>query len=249
MLVKKSNFSINLIELKYRTFYVMYSLLVSFIVCFLYKEELFFFIANYFLAISNGFIYTGLFDPLIIYLKLSFIFSLTMSFPVIIYIYIYFFLRSLYSYYLNYFSLFCLIMYTVSFVVFLSLSKMILPVILTFLINFQQFGFESLFNLSLQATITQYYALFVSYLFVYFILILIPNLYLILVFLGILSKSNFLKHKFRKYLYLFVTIIFLLFAPPDFVLQLFILPFIFLILEFYIYIITFLYTLYFYTFF
>lgn len=216
MLVKKSNFSINLIELKLRTFYVIYSLLISFIVCFYYKIELFFFISNYFLLFEDGFIYTGLLDPLIIYLKLAFLFSFLFNIPILIYIYTFFFFRSLYSFYLSYFFFYLIIIYLISAFLFLLLSKLILPVLLEFLISFQQVDFSSVFDLSLQATITQYYSLFISYILVYIVLILIPNIYLAFIFFGFLSKSSFITHKFRKYIYLLVILLFLLFAPPDF---------------------------------
>ena len=245
MSYKKSNFSINLIELKFRSIYVIYSLLITFVVCFYFKIELFFFISNYFLDYENGFIYTGLLDPLIIYLKLSFLFAIILSFPVLIYIYTFFFLRSLYSYYLSYFFIFFNIIYFISFFLFLFVSMLILPILLKFLISFQQLDIYSLFGLSLQATITQYYSLFTSYLFIYILLVLIPTVYLGLIFFGILNKRSFINHKFRKYIYLIVILLFLAFAPPDFLLQLVIFPFILLVLEIYIYIITFLYTLYF----
>tara|TARA_R110002126_G_scaffold284685_1_gene434539 strand:+ start:1570 stop:1953 length:384 start_codon:yes stop_codon:yes gene_type:complete len=125
------------------------------------------------------------------------------------------------------------------------LSNLVLPVLLDFLVSFQELsGFNS-YSLTLQATITQYYTFFFSFLYLFILLILIPNLYLSLLFIGVISKDNFLTNKFRKYLYIIVALIFLLFAPPDFWIQILILPLIFIVLEVYIYVITFLYVLYF----
>lgn len=216
MLEKKTNFFINLIEFKYRTIYVSLTLLLTFIVCFYYKVELFFLISNFFLQFEEGFIYTSLLDPILIYLKLAFLFSLIFSFPVIIYIYGFFFIKAFYSFYLYFFIFYMLLMYILSFILFILLSNLVLPMLLDFLISFQQISELNIYSLTLQATITQYYSFFFSYLYLFILLILIPNFYLSLIFLGVISKENFLSNKFRKYLYLIVVLIFLLFAPPDF---------------------------------
>ena len=245
MLEKKTNFFINLIELKYRTIYVGLTVLLTFVVCFYYKVELFFLISNYFLRLEEGFIYTSLLDPILIYLKLAFLFSLIFSIPAVIYIYGFFFIKAFYSFYLYFFVFYLLLMYVLSFILFIFLSNLVLPILLDFLIGFQQVEGLNSYSLTLQATITQYYSFFFTYLYLFIILILIPNIYLSLIFLGVISKENFLSNKFRKYLYLIVVLIFLLFAPPDFWIQLMVLPLIFIMLEVYIYIITFLYVLYF----
>ena len=241
MFEKKTNFVINLIELKYRTIYAGLTLLLTFLVCFYYKVELFFLISNFFLEFEEGFIYTSLLDPIVIYLKLAFLFSLIFSVPIIIYIYGFFFIKSFYSFYLYFFIFYVFIIYISSFSLFIFLSSLILPILLDFLISFQE---VNSYSLVLQATITQYYSFFFSYLYLFILLILVPNLYLLLIFFGFVSSENFFSNKFRKYLYLIVILIFLLFAPPDFLIQITILPLLFIILEVYIYIITFLYTLY-----
>ena len=245
MLEKRTNFFINLIELKYRTIYVGLTLLLTFVVCFCYKVELFFLISNFFLKFEEGFIYTSLLDPILIYIKLAVLFSLIFSIPAVIYIYGFFFIKAFYSFYLYFFIFYLALMYILSFVLFILLSNLVLPILLDFLIGFQQLGGLSSYTLTLQATITQYYSFFFTYLYLYIILILIPNFYLSLIFIRVISKKNFLLNKFRKYLYIIVTLIFLLFAPPDFWIQLMVLPLIFIMLEVYIYIITFLYVLYF----
>lgn len=216
MLEKKTNFFINLIELKYRTIYVGLTLLLTFVVCFCYKVELFFLISNFFLKFEEGFIYTSLLDPILIYIKLAVLFSLIFSIPAVIYIYGFFFIKAFYSFYLYFFIFYLALMYILSFVLFILLSNLVLPILLDFLIGFQQLGELSSYTLTLQATITQYYSFFFTYLYLFIILILIPNFYLSLIFIRVISKKNFLLNKFRKYLYIIVTLIFLLFAPPDF---------------------------------
>lgn len=216
MLVYKTNFIINLIELKIRSFYFFYTLFLTFLVCFYYKIELFFLISNFFLQYEKGFIYTSLLDPILIYLKLSILFSFIFTLPVFIYLYGFFFIKSFYTFYLNYFIFYSFLMYIISFILFLALSTLLLPVLLDFLIGFQRNGETVSYVLTLQATITQYYSFFFSYIYFYLILIIIPNIYLLLIFFNILNRKNFLNHSFRKYLYLIAIFIFLIFAPPDF---------------------------------
>lgn len=72
MQLKETNFSIHIQELKYRSIYYLISFVLTFCICFFFKVELFFLISKIFLNYEQGFIYTSLLDPLIIYLKLSF---------------------------------------------------------------------------------------------------------------------------------------------------------------------------------
>lgn len=244
MNLHKTNLWINFIELKYRLFYFLYSFLLTLLVCFTYRIEIFFLISNFFLEYENGFIYTSLLDPLIIYIKLSLLVTTILVFPVFIYLFGFFFFRSFYSYKLIYSIFYLFSLYFFSFVLFILTSNVILPILFEFLINFQLLNTFDLFELKLQATITQYYNFYFAYIFIYLFIILIPNTFLFLVFVGFLKKDFFLKYIFRKYLYLIVFFLFLIVSPPDFFLQIIILPFLILFLELYIYLITFFFSLY-----
>ena len=79
-----------------------------------------------------------------------------------------------------------------------------------------------------------------SLLFLFFI----PIIIFFLIIFNIIADKFFNNFLFRKYLYLGVFLIFLIIAPPDLFIQIFIVPLIFLILELYIYIITLFYLLY-----
>lgn len=244
MLHIKSNFMINYIELKYRAIYLLYSAALILWVCFSYRVELFFLISNLFLRYEEGFIYTSLLDPLIIYIKLSFLFLFIIIFPILTYLVGFFVFKSFYTFQTRYLFMYISALYLVSLFLFIFISKVFLPVIIKFLINFQRLDVHSLLELKLQATITQYYSFFFTYLLIYLMLILIPNVFLILVLLNILSNQVFLRHTYRKYLYLIIFTLFLLIAPPDIVLQLILIPFLLFFLEIYIYFITFFYKLY-----
>lgn len=99
MVVKKTNFSINLKEFKYRSTYFFSSLLLTFFLFFYFRVELFFLISNSFLIYEEGFIYTNLLDPILIYLKLSLLFSFLSIIPYFIYIFSFFFFKSFYNFF------------------------------------------------------------------------------------------------------------------------------------------------------
>ena len=244
MIARRTNLWINFQELKYRLIYLILSFIFTVLICFIYRVELFFLISNFFLKYEDGFIYTSLLDPLFIYIKVSILSSLFWVFPIFIYFLGFFFFRAFYNYQLVYIIFYLFFTYFISFLFFVFVSKLFLPILFEFLINFQLSAVNDIFQLKLQATITQYYKFYFRYIYIYLLLILIPNIFLVLVILGLVSRNTFLKFTFRKYLYLIVFILFLIVAPPDFVLQLFILPFIVLFLELYIYLITFFFTLY-----
>ena len=240
----KTNFLIHWTELKYRVIYYIISFFLSFSICFAFKVELFFLISNIFLNFEHGFIYTGLLDPLLLYLKLSFFFFLVFSFPFFIYFFIFFFFRSFSNFLTIYYFFYIFSLYILVISLFILLVTLIFPVLFEFLLNFQRTNTLETLELILQATINQYYNFFFSYIKIYLLLIFIPNLFFCLILLNFLKKQIFLNFKFRKYLYLIVFLVFLIFAPPDFFLQLLIFPLIIFILEIFIYFISYLLILY-----
>jgi len=240
----KLNFLIHLDELKLRALYYIFSFLITFSICFCYRVELLFLISSIFLNFEQGFIYTGLLDPLILYLKLSFFFSLVFTFPFFIYLFIFFFLRSCFNFFTIYYFFYIFCLYFLSISLFVVLLTFIFPILFAFLLDFQRTNsFESL-ELILQATINQYYNFFFSYIKIYFLLILIPNIFFGLILLNLIKKEFFITYTFRKYLYLVVFIGFLIFSPPDFFIQVIIFPFVVFVLEVFIYFISYLLILY-----
>lgn len=240
----KTNFFIHLTEFKYRILYYLLSFVFTFIICFLFRVQLFFLISHIFLNYKTGFIYTNLVDPIVVYIKLSFFFSMLFTLPFFIYLFIFFFLRSFCNFYTLYyfFYIFCLFFLTI--VLFVFLLTFIFPFIIIFLLDFQRLNTFEVLELVLQATMNQYYNFFFSYIKIYLLLIFIPNLFFCLILLNFFKKQIFLNFKFRKYLYLIVFLVFLIFAPPDFFLQLLIFPLIIFILEIFIYFISYLLILY-----
>lgn len=247
MFVFRSNININFIELKYRFFYLIYSAIFIFCICFFYKIELFYLISNLFLEFKDGFIYTGLFDPLLVYLKLSLLFTCILTYPMFLYLLGMFFFRAFSTFLLGYWFYYCFLFYSLAIILFICMTKFLLPNIFDFLISFQRQGGEgNILELALQATITQYYNFFFYYLFTYLIFILIPNVFLILVLLEVVDRNIFLNSIYRKYLYLTSFLIFVMVAPPDFLIQVSILPFLLIFIELFIFFTTYFYIIYFY---
>ena len=238
------NFLIHLKELKYRFVYFLFSFILTFIICFYFRVELFFLISSIFLSYGQSFIYTGLFEPLIIYFKLSFLFSFFFTFPINFYIFSFFFLRSFYNFYTFYYFFYISCLYFLTILIFILFLILIFPLLIIFLLNFQRSNNLEIFELLLQATINQYYNFFFNYIKIYFLLICIPNIFFLLVLIKLINKEFFFNYKFRKYLYLNIFIFFFIFAPPDLFLQILILPLIIFILEIFIYFISFFLILY-----
>lgn len=244
MLSKKINFFINFLEFKYRFFYLLLSFLLTFIQCFEYKIELFFFISEPFLNLQEYFIYTNLLDPILIYIKLSLFISIFLISPFFIYLFIFYFFKSLYTIYLYITGYFLLILFLLNIIMYYILFNILFKFLFKFLLTFERNKLTSLFQLHLEATINQYYSFFFLLIDIYIFLFFIPIIIFFLIIFNIIADKFFNNFLFRKYLYLGVFLIFLIIAPPDLFIQIFIVPLIFLILELYIYIITLFYLLY-----
>lgn len=95
------NIYIHYIELKFRTIYFFISFIFVFSILFYFKIELFFYISEFFLLKKNEFIYNNLLDPFIIYIKLSFFYSILLIIPIGFYFYFFFIAKALYNIYIH----------------------------------------------------------------------------------------------------------------------------------------------------
>lgn len=244
MSVKKLNFVINFIELKFRAIYFLISWILTFLICFEYRVELFFSISKFFLRIHGHFIYTGLFDPLLVYLKLSLLFSFFLVFPIFVYLFGFFFFKSFYSRYMYLYLFLINIFYLIAIFFYLILLNFVLVYFFQFLLLFQRNSSTTSFQLYLEATIVQYYFLYINILYIYITIILIPIILLVLTMLKLIKADYFFSFSYRKYIYISISILFLIVAPPDISIQFIIFPLLFLTIEIYLYITTFYYLLY-----
>lgn len=241
---KKLNIWINFVELRWRVKIVIFSYLLLLSLSFFYRIELLFLFSESFLKLQDKFIYTGLFDPLFIYLKIIFIFSLVIEIPLFFYFIGFFFFKSLQNNQIFFFFLSFIFFYFIIFILYFIVYKILIDYLLNFLISFQEIKIESVLQLHLQATIVQYYTTIINTLFIYLILVLLPITFLILTMLKIIPENYFLTFLYRKYIYILIFLFVLIFLPPDFIVQLIITPIIIILLEVYFYWITFYFLLF-----
>ena len=234
-----SNLIINIKELQIRTIYSFITFLVAFSVAFLKKVELFFVISKFFLSEESGFIYTNLIDPLIIYIKISFLFSIIFTFPIIFYTYAFFFFKAIYNFYIFYIFMYIFSFYFGGFCILSLCYFKIFPIILKFLLEFQRTELYTPLKLILRATMDKYFIFFYNFVCIFFFIFLFCNIFLIFLFFNMFNKQTFKKIFYRKFLYLLIIIFSLIFAPPDILLQLIILPFLIFLIEIIIYFIIF----------
>ena len=72
-------------ELKLRIIYILITIIINLIICFYFYEEIFFIISYSLFQIKNvSFIYTDLSEAFIVYIKLTIIFSLFFTYPIIL---------------------------------------------------------------------------------------------------------------------------------------------------------------------
>ena len=112
------------------------------------------------------------------------------------------------------------------------------------MLAFQRNEINVIFQLNFEAKIDQYYSFFSNIVYLYIIITIIP------IFIFLFMTTNFFVKFiqkgfiYRKYLYLLLLFIFLFIAPPDFYLQLIIFPYIIIVLETYIYVLTYFFIIY-----
>lgn len=233
-----SNFIIHLKELHIRTIYVFISILLSFIAAFLQKIELFFLISKFFLHLENGFIYTNLLDPLLTYIKLAFLFSIVCTIPVLVYIYSFFFAKAIYKFYVLYIWFYFISFYFGGVCLFLIWYLKLFPILINFFIQFQRLETFTPMKLELKATLSKYFIFFYSFIWLFLIIFIACNIFL---FLFYFNQHILKKIYYRQFLYLLISILILLFAPPDITLHLIILPFVIIFVEITIYFVIFWY--------
>ena len=219
-------------EIKYRIFYIIISLLITFIVSYLYKEQLIYLLTHYLLynMASHRFIFTKLTQILLTYIKFSIILSFFINVPFILLHALYFFITALYKHefivWLNliFFSIF---FYILS--IFITYYY-IYPNILNIFLNFEKYNF--FFPLHFEAKIEEF--IFTTC-FLFFNLIFcfqIPIILSILLYYKYINLEKIVKN--RKIIYFIFLILSAIITPPDFLSQFFIYLLIIILFELFI---------------
>ncbi|MDA7705015.1 twin-arginine translocase subunit TatC [Rickettsiales bacterium] len=168
--------------------------------------------------IDRRIIYTSPIEAFLSYLKLSFIFSLFCSFPVIL-LQIYLFLTP--AFYKKERSIMIVIFLLSPLLFFIGICACyygLLPLALEFFLTFE--NIDSAIPIILEARISEYLKLILNMLFIFGIIFQIPLLFILLIKFDKIDKNS-LK-KFRKYYIILSFIIGAIFTPPDIFSQLFV---------------------------
>lgn len=208
----------NIKELEYRGYYIILSILNTFIVSYYYINQIIFVITKYLLCNmeSQRFIFTKITEVFYTYIQFSLITSLFITIPFILLNFWFFLIPGLYQYerfYLNCFFFLIFLLFNFSFII---SYNYIIPTVLKFFLYFENNNIY--YPLHFEAKINDY--LFPIYLFLFNLMICFqfPSLIIFFVFFDIINYEYLIIY--RKYFYLLFFLLSGLIAPPDFYSQL-----------------------------
>lgn len=194
--------------------YIILSITLTTILTYYYNYELLYLISKPLIYnninINNSkfnFIFTDLFEAFQTYLFLSVTFSILINIPFTIWNIWKFLLKGLYSFENKIFIKSLIWIITFILVMNIIFYKIILPLILSFLIQFESIIDYNPFDLQLQLKLKEYFKIFIKFLFLY-------NLVLITPFI-LLFYKNIKWIYYKKYIYLISMIIISIITPPD----------------------------------
>ncbi len=197
-------------EIKYRALYMLYSLLVTSISCYYYKEEIFYIIS---LPLGHTFIYTDVVEAFITYLKLSIFLGLYFSYPLITYQVWCFFLPGLFLYEKKLIRVFILISNILYYIASILGHYMLFPTAFIFFQSFQRKGYDKILNIELQAKIQEYILFNIKMIYGLSICFQLP---MALLFIWFLNKQIYLWFVGkRRVIYIFSFVIAAILSPPD----------------------------------
>lgn len=237
-----SNIQHHLNELKLRIFYIIFSALTTFFICYNYQIEIVYVMGKPFIELHQTFVFLELTEAFYTLLRISTLFTFLMIVPFVIYHLWCFFVPSFYQAERNTFSFFCVLFF------FLFLGEILvsyfcfLPQIFQFLLSFEMksemidssFQVNPLISVEFTARIESYVKLVVKLLSVILVLFQIPLCIFLLYFKKILHVSSFYSN--RKYLGLISLLVAAFIVPPDLISQLFLAVIFYTVFEFMVFI-------------
>lgn len=205
-----------LTEIKYRLFFLFLTVIINFIVIYIYKEQIIFLISLHDTDLFPHFISTKLTEIFSVFLKLSFFLSIYFSLPIVIVQLLFFLAPALYKYEYQIVKKFC-VFFTILFPGCLIFTiRVILPYTWKFFSGFQLKTENSLLSIKIEPKISDYIELF-------FFLLVSLTLLLLCFFVLLAVMNSFqmkLFVKYRKILYFIFFILATLVTPPDITSQL-----------------------------
>lgn len=209
-------------ELKFIFIYVLISITLTTIIFYHYNYETLYIIAkpliqSEFLPPSFNFIFTDIFEAFKMYLFLSIFMGIHVNIPFIIWNIWKFLLKGFYTYENKIFIFILIITTLLLTIINILFYHIIFPIIIDFLIQFENSNSYNPFNIQIQLKLKDYFIIYIKFTYLF-------NLTFILPFFTLLIKNNKWIY-FKKFIYLLLLIIIALITPPDILsLLLFFLP-------------------------
>tara|TARA_B100001250_G_scaffold283267_1_gene245435 strand:+ start:753 stop:1490 length:738 start_codon:yes stop_codon:yes gene_type:complete len=212
-------------ELKFRCFYIIISLLFSFLIGYLYRSEVLFLFSKPLVLLMGksskmSFIYTHLGEALFAQIKASFIISILCSFVPLFFINLWLYIiPGLFVYERGFLKSSLLLFFVFSVLGFLIGYNLILPFAWEFLISFSvsDNSLSSPFSVLLEARIKDYIDLVFNLVCIIFLVFQIPLIIIVLLSLRVISLNFCTTH--RRYFLLISWIVAACVTPPDIVSQ------------------------------
>jgi sec-independent protein translocase protein TatC len=200
-------------ELKFRIFYSFLTILISFICCYIYSDQIIYLFTNYLLVNMNShrFIFTNLTNILITYIKFSLVVSIAISIPIILLHFWLFIVPGLYKHEKQIIDIYLILNFICFYIGYSLAFHFLLPKIWTFFLSFE--NNNTFFPLHFEAKLEDY--LFSALFFILNILITfqLPAILFVLIYLNIIS-FKFIIGK-RKIYYLVFLLLSGLLCPPE----------------------------------
>lgn len=209
----------NAYELKLRLYYIIFSLVLTIIFCYIYSDAIIYFLVNPILVkmSSQRFIFTSLKEIFFLYLNFSLLMGFLLTLPVIFTQFIFFFINGLYSYELKLILKFFLLS-----ILFFLLGgfigyKIIIPNAWNFFLEFE--NNNNLFPLHFEAKLNNYIFFILNVLLGIIVCFQIPVIIFLLLSLKFLKQNIFFKN--RKLVTVMCIILGTFISSPDIFSQLF----------------------------
>jgi Sec-independent protein secretion pathway component TatC len=191
--------------------YTLLSFLMIFLISYIYSPQVLYFFVKYFLLLTGAdyLHYISLFDIILVYLKLSLIFSFVLIVPLLIYHFMGYLVLGCFKYEYFIFKVFIFLLVIFMFNYLVILFNILIPLLFKFIIVYQDVNFSFVLKLKYEVFLNNYIT-FVYYLIFHIIMLL--ALILILIF-SINININ------KLYLQFLIMLIILFLSPPEGIFQ------------------------------
>ena len=226
MILKKNNKKIflsnHLIELRNRFIYFFLFFSVSFLISYLFIEDIFNFVINPFIDSvdfkeNKRLIYTGLAEAFFSYLKLALVSAFIFSSPFFIYQIWAFVAPGLLKREKKIIFPFLFLIPLMFLLGFVFLYYFIIPIAWDFFIAFDTSGLEKSFTLELEPKINEYISLTLKLAFAFGIAFQLPTAIFLLTILGLTSPTDLQKK--RRFVIVIIFLLSAIITPPDVISQ------------------------------